>query len=81
MFYVYVLKSEKNQRFYTGSTIDVTKRLGEHNAGKSKYDKINQPFILLYQESHATRSAAIQRERYLKTGVGREELQRIILGL
>jgi len=81
MYYTYVLKSQKNHRFYTGSSEDVTKRLSEHNTGKSKYDKINLPFVLLFQEAFETRTEAVRRERYLKTGAGRDEVKRIIMGL
>jgi len=34
MFYVYVLKSKKDGRWYTGSTSDLKKRFNEHNEGK-----------------------------------------------
>ena len=36
-FYVYVLKSLKDQRLYIGSTNNIERRIQEHNGGKSKY--------------------------------------------
>ncbi len=78
MYYVYILKSHKNGRFYTGSTDDIKKRLSEHNSGKSKATRYTRPFELVYQESYNTRAEAYQRELYLKTGHGRTELKNLI---
>jgi len=78
MYYIYVLRSQKNGRFYTGSTEDVSKRLYEHNSGKSKATKYTKPFELIYQESYNSRAEAYRREIYLKSGQGRAELKRLI---
>ncbi len=71
MFYVYILKSLKNGRLYTGSTENLQRRLLEHNSGRSTYTKLTKPFKLLHQETFKTRSEAVKREMFLKTGVGR----------
>jgi putative endonuclease len=78
MYYVYVLKSLKNNRFYTGSTSDISRRLNEHNSGKNKSTKYTYPFELVYQERYDSRSAAYRREMYLKTGNGRRELKQLM---
>ena len=40
MFYTYILKSQKDQSYYYGSTAkNVSERLDEHNSGKMKYTK------------------------------------------
>jgi len=78
MYYVYILKSLKNSRFYTGSTNNLKRRIAEHNSGQSKYTKLTKPFVLLHFEEFKTRSEAIARERFLKTGKGREELKQIL---
>jgi len=78
MYFVYVLQSQKNHRLYTGSTDDIQRRLFEHNAGKSKATQNTRPFKLLHFEQFETRSEAIRRERFLKTGVGRDELKYIL---
>jgi len=72
MWYVYVLKSLVNNRFYTGSTNDLVRRLEEHNRGKSKYTKLTRPFALVYKEKYFSQIEARRRERFLKTGKGRE---------
>ena len=72
MFYTYVLKSLRNGRYYTGSTNNLVRRLGEHNSGLSKYTKFTRAFELIHKEEFKTRKEAIQRERFLKTGIGRK---------
>ena len=78
MYFVYVLRSRKNSRLYTGFTTDLNKRLAEHNAGHTKSVRYVRPLDLLYYESYASRLDAYRRERYLKSGVGREELKGIL---
>ncbi|MBI3627485.1 MAG: GIY-YIG nuclease family protein [Candidatus Sungbacteria bacterium] len=47
MFYVYVLRSLKSNRFYTGFTADLRKRLNQHNRGsKGSYTNKRGPFEL-----------------------------------
>lgn len=80
MFYVYVLRSKISNRLYTGSTQDLNRRLAEHNAGQSKSTRRGRPYTLEYYEVLSTRSEALKREKYLKTGKGREELAVILRG-
>ncbi len=76
MFYVYVLRSAKTGRRYVGSCQDVAARLLRHNAGHSKATRHGVPWILSYTESFSNRAEAMQKERYYKTGKGRDELDR-----
>ena len=78
-YYVYVLESEKDQRWYKGHTVDLDKRIKEHNSGKTKSTKGFIPWRLVYFEVVETREEAIQREKYFKTGSGREFLKKIIM--
>ena len=78
IFYVYVLKSLKNGRFYTGSTNNIERRLFEHNNGQTKYTSLTTPFELVYKEEYKTKLEASRRERFLKTGKGREILKQIL---
>ena len=77
MFYCYVLRSQKTGRRYVGSCEDVTERIRRHNTGDSKATKIGTPWVLVHSEAFASRSEAAQRERYYKTGRGRDELDRL----
>jgi len=50
MWYVYIIKSLKFNRYYTGCTENIEKRLNEHNLGKTKSIKHYIPFDLIYSE-------------------------------
>ncbi|RJQ29966.1 GIY-YIG nuclease family protein [Candidatus Parcubacteria bacterium] len=72
MFFVYVLYSEKIHRFYIGQTGNLHKRIDSHNNGLSHWSKRGVPWKLIYQEKYLTRSQAMIREKFLKTGAGRD---------
>jgi putative endonuclease len=74
MFYCYVLQSQKTGRRYVGSCENLAERIRRHNAGDSKATKHGVPWILLHSETFATRSEAVRRERYYKSGRGRDKL-------
>ena len=78
MYYVYVLKSLKDNKRYIGQSRDVPTRLRQHNAGSTASTRRRRPFELLYEESYVTRAEAEAREKHLKTGKGREELNEIL---
>jgi putative endonuclease len=77
MFHVYVLRSETTGHRYVGSSEDVDERVRRHNAGHSKSTRHGVPWMLIHSESFSTRAEAIRRERYYKSGRGRDELDRI----
>ena len=77
MFYVYVLKSSTHHSRYIGSTQDIKKRLLEHNNGKCRYTKGRSPWKLVYKEELETRGDAMKREKFLKSGKGREFLDNL----
>lgn len=66
MFYVYVLKSGKDNNLYVGSTNDLKRRFKEHNSGKVYSTKNRIPFSLAYYESYALEAEARKREHNLK---------------
>ena len=75
MYYVYVLRSNKNGRLYTGYTSDLQKRLTEHRQGKSQYTTHRGPYELIYYEACMNTNDAHAREKYLKTGMGKRYLK------
>jgi putative endonuclease len=78
MFYVYVLRSEKTGRRYIGSCKNIEARFHQHNTRQSKATRHGVPWRLLRTEEFATRAQAMRRERYYKSGTGREELERLL---
>jgi len=75
MFFAYVLKSKKNNRFYYGCTNNLERRLYEHNIGHSKYTKLNRPFELVYFEEFEALKEARNRELFFKSGKGRDYIR------
>jgi len=78
MFSVYVLRSKSTGRFYTGSTSNLSARIEQHNTNASQSTKNHGPWELIHQEDFRSRSEAVRRERELKTGKGRDELDRLL---
>jgi len=74
-WYVYVLKSDKNGDLYKGLTNNLKRRLFEHNKGKNRSTRANTPWRLIYFERFATRIEARNREKFFKSGSGREFLK------
>ncbi len=66
MYYVYLLRSKKNYKFYIGYTTDIEKRLRSHNAGESTATKAGTPFELIYYEAFRSKKDALIREKKLK---------------
>ena len=77
MFYVYVLQSQIDGRLYKGLTQNLNERLEQHNKGKTRSTKAFRPWKLLYYESFNSREEAREREKYLKSGIGREFINKI----
>jgi len=66
MFYVYVLRSQKDADLYIGSTNDLRTRLALHNAGKVVSTRARCPFELIYYEAYKAEEDARHREQMLK---------------
>jgi len=67
VFYLYILQSKTNGRFYIGQTQDVPERLAYHNANYSKSLKNRGPWRLVYTGQYNARGEAVLRERLLKS--------------
>jgi len=75
MYYVYVLISLKDYRFYTGYTNNLKGRLKQHNQGLNFSTKSRVPFKLLYYEVCLNKDDAKAREKYLKSGMGKRYIK------
>lgn len=78
MFFVYVIQSLNHLTRYVGSAENTEKRIEEHNQGKCRYTKGRRPWKLIYQEKYSTRSEAMKREKFLKSGQGRKFLDSLL---
>lgn len=74
-YYVYVLRSLKDNMFYTGYTINLKNRLKSHNDGKVNSTHLRIPFELIYFEASLNQKDALHREKYLKTSYGKKYIK------
>lgn len=66
MHYIYVLRSNKDNELYIGSTNNLKRRFREHNDGQVPSTKSRKPFELVYYEAYKAESDARNREKQLK---------------
>jgi len=72
MFYfVYVLQSVKDKKFYTGYTKNLKLRFEQHKKGLIEATKSRRPLKLIYYEACLNQQDATHREKYLKTHYGK----------
>lgn len=79
MYYVYILHNKQYEKFYTGMTNNIERRLYEHNSGQVKPTKAYKPWVVVYQEEYVDRVHAREREKYWKSGVGRQRRVELLL--
>ena len=80
MYFVYIIYSEKFERFYVGLSYNVKQRLKQHNSGKVKPTKPFVKWKLIHLEKFNTRIEARIREKYFKSAAGRK-WRKINLGM
>ena len=78
-YYVYVLLSQKDNKFYTGSTGDLKKRLQQHVQAKVLATKNRLPVDLIFYEAYRNKYDAIRREDYLKSTKGKRTLKQLLV--
>ena len=74
-YYVYILRSKFDSKFYTGFNCYLEKRLAEHNSGKVASTRRRIPFEIVYYEFCLNIDDAIHREKYLKTTYGKRYIK------
>lgn len=70
-YYVYILKSEKDGKCYTGYTNNLKLRFEMHQKGKVESTKDRLPLKLIYCEACLNQQDATHREKYLKSYHGK----------
>jgi len=78
MWKVYILYSEKIDKYYTGVTDDIEWRLHRHNAGWGRYTKHGIPGKVVYTEDYKSKSDAMKREREIKNRKSRIYIESLI---
>ncbi|MCX6795932.1 MAG: GIY-YIG nuclease family protein [Candidatus Falkowbacteria bacterium] len=77
-YYVYILKSLKDKKLYIGYTENLGERIKKHNEGANESTRSRRPLQLIFAEAYINENDARKREKFFKTGHGREELKRIL---
>ena len=78
MYYVYILQSLKDKKYYTGSTENLERRVEEHNSGATKSLKFRRPLVLIYKENFESRKKAVRREKQIKSYKCGEAFKKLI---
>jgi predicted GIY-YIG superfamily endonuclease len=80
-FWTYLLENPSG-RFYIGHSADLAARLASHNQSdnpRGKFARKNGPWNLVWSEPHPTRSAAMRREREIKSWKSATRIRRDLL--
>ena len=76
MFYIYAIASIEKNYIYVGLTKNINDRVLRHNKGRERTTRAYRPFELIFTETvNGSRSDARKREKYWKSGVGKEQLR------
>jgi putative endonuclease len=75
MYTIYAISSINRNYIYVGLTSNIEERLKRHNAGYEKTTRPYAPFTLLFEETAEDRKQARLREKYWKSGTGKERLR------
>jgi putative endonuclease len=79
MYFVYILYSPASGKTYTGYTTDLERRLNEHNFSEVKGFTLRyRPWILIHTESFSEKTHALKKEKFYKSGQGREILKSLV---
>ena len=76
--FVYILRSVKDGGFYIGYTNDLKRRVMEHNRGENFSTNPRKPFELIYFEAYRNKLDAQNREKFFKSGWGRQHVQKVL---
>jgi len=66
MYITYILYSSKINKYYIGQTVDINRRMEEHNRGKTAFLATGIPWRIVYSKVHTSRTEAIKEEKIIK---------------
>ena len=78
MFYVYILKSLKDNGLHIGYTNDLRRRFAEHQKGQCSATKSRLPVKIIHYQAFISQIDAIETEKYLKTTRGWQRIKRML---
>ena len=78
MYFIYILYSNKQDKYYIGHTSDLVGRLGRHNSNHKGWTGKTSDWEVIYTEEYKTKSEAYYRERQLKAWKSRKRIEALI---
>lgn len=75
---IYVLRSKKDGGLYVGYSAKIRERFVEHQKGRVISTRDRRPWEVIYCELYKNSRDAMQRERFLKTGWGRNYIKKVL---
>jgi putative endonuclease len=78
MYTVYILHSERINKYYIGSSSNVQDRLRKHNNASKGFTNTGRPWLLVYTEEFEDKADASTREKQLKKWKSRTRLESLI---
>jgi putative endonuclease len=75
---LYILFSEKLNKYYIGACINLDRRIYEHSIGHSTFTSKGTPWRLVHQETFDDLTAAKQRESQIKKMKSRKYIEALI---
>lgn len=77
-YYAYTLFSLKDKKLYAGYSNNLRIRIEDHLNGKVRSTRYRRPLILIHYEAFSNREDAKAREKFLKSGFGRNQLKKAL---
>lgn len=75
---VYIIKSKTTGRRYIGCTVDLEKRIFQHDQGNTTSTRNKGPWEVIYKECNFKKSEALRREKELKKMKGGIQLKKLL---
>ena len=78
MYTVYIIYSDKIDKYYIGFSSDVSDRIKKYNRKSKGFSSLGRPWVILYTESFENKRDAMVREKQLKNWKNRDRLEALI---
>jgi len=75
---MYILFSEKLNKYYVGACTDMQRRLYEHNIGHSRFTSLGVPWVIVCKEEFATLAEAKKRELQVRKMKSRNYIESLV---
>ena len=79
-YYIYILYSEKIDKYYIGSSVDPNKRLEYHNFGREGWTKIGTPWKMVFKKRFIDKKTAMEKEQFIKKQKSKKFIKKLIDG-